>query len=127
MTRDELLGQTKKALGELARAKGLAGWHRMSKEELAAALSPRPRKSKSKPAKSKAAPVKSRPLTRTQTAAARNTNGSAEELIESSKYNVGVPTKDLSAKVPKDLPQGYGKDRIVAMSAIRSGSTLIGN
>src|SRR5262249_46318334 len=26
-----------------------------------------------------------------------------------------VPTKDLSAKVPKDLPAGYGKDRIIVM------------
>ena len=57
--------------------------------------------------------VRSRP----QLAAARNTNGStsAEEQIERSKYDVGVPTKDLSVKVPKDLPGGYGKDRIVCM------------
>jgi hypothetical protein len=49
-------------------------------------------------------------------AAARNTNGtSTEEQIERSKYDVGVPTKDLSAKVPKDLPAGYGRDRIVLM------------
>ena len=32
-----------------------------------------------------------------------------------SKFDVGVPTKDLSAKVPEDLPAGYGKDRIVVM------------
>src|SRR5262249_45025655 len=41
--------------------------------------------------------------------------GATEQEIESSKYDVGVPTKDLSAKVPKDLPAGYGKDRIVVM------------
>jgi hypothetical protein len=48
---------------------------------------------------------------------ARNTNGttSAEEQVERSKFDVGVPTKDLSAKVPRDLPTGYGKDRIVVM------------
>src|SRR6202044_784284 len=45
----------------------------------------------------------------------RNTSASPEELVESSKYDVGVPTKDLSARVPKDLPAGYGKDRIVVM------------
>jgi hypothetical protein len=50
-----------------------------------------------------------------QTAAARNTSVSSEEIIESAKFDVGVPTKDLSAKVPKDLPAGYGKDRIVVM------------
>ena len=54
---------------------------------------------------------------RPQVAAARNTstNGSAEEQVERSKFDVGVPTKDLSAKVPKHLPAGYGKDRIVVM------------
>jgi hypothetical protein len=48
---------------------------------------------------------------------ARNTNGvaSPEEQVERSKFDVGVPTKDLSAKVPRDLPTGYGKDRIVVM------------
>src|SRR5713101_8320829 len=53
----------------------------------------------------------------TQRGAARNTNGttSAEEQVERSKFDVGIPTKDLSAKVPKDLPTGYGKDRIVVM------------
>src|SRR5262249_49374410 len=35
--------------------------------------------------------------------------------VERSKYDVGVPTRDLSAKVPRDLPAGYGKDRIVVM------------
>jgi hypothetical protein len=52
-----------------------------------------------------------------QTAAARDTSvaASAEEQVERSKYEVGVATKDLSAKVPKDLPGGYGKDRIVVM------------
>jgi hypothetical protein len=52
-----------------------------------------------------------------QTAAARNTSGppSTEEQVESAKYDVGVPTRDLSDKVPRDLPAGYGKDRIVVM------------
>src|SRR5207302_6158783 len=57
------------------------------------------------------------PRPQPQRGVARNTNGtrSAEEQVESSKFDVGVPTKDLSAKVPKDLPGGYGKDRIVVM------------
>src|SRR5205814_8405152 len=52
-----------------------------------------------------------------QIAAARDTslNSTGEEQVERSKYEVGVPTKDLSAKVPKELPAGYGKDRIVVM------------
>jgi uncharacterized protein len=70
-----------------------------------------------KPAKlvAKLTPQKSHLKARPQLAAARTTNHSSEEAIERSKYDVGVPTKDLSAKVPKELPQGYGKDRIVAM------------
>src|SRR5207302_6589182 len=57
------------------------------------------------------------PRPQPQRGVARNTNGtrSAEEQVESSKFDVGVPPKDLSAKVPKDLPGGYGKDRIVVM------------
>jgi hypothetical protein len=106
MTSKQLQGRSKKVLADMARKKGIAGWHRMRKEELVAALataSPR--------AKAKA------PRVRPQTAAARNTSGgsSAEEQIERSKYDIGVPTRDLSAKVPRDLPAGYGKDRIVVM------------
>src|SRR5262245_25479689 len=101
MTRDQLQSRTKKELADLARKKGLASWHTMRKEELVEALAPLRRKRKKKP-------VRSRP----QAAAARNTT---EQEAESSKYNVGVPTRDLSAKVPRDLPAGYGKDRIVTM------------
>jgi hypothetical protein len=40
---------------------------------------------------------------------------SPEVLVERSKYDVGVATKDLSKKLPRDLPRGYGRDRIVVM------------
>ena len=40
---------------------------------------------------------------------------SVEVQIERTNYDIGVPTKDLSAKVPRDLPKGHGKDRIVCM------------
>jgi len=55
---------------------------------------------------------------RPQKAAARDTTAeapSAQETIGRSKFEVGVPTRDLSAKMPKNLPNGYGKDRIVVM------------
>ncbi len=67
--------------------------------------------------KHKKAPVPMARAARPQLAAARNTSGnySPEEQIERSKYDVGVPTKDLSVKIPKELPAGYGKDRIVVM------------
>jgi hypothetical protein len=56
--------------------------------------------------------------TRTQKTVARDTTAespSAQETIGRSKFEIGVPTRDLSAKMPKNLPNGYGKDRIVAM------------
>jgi hypothetical protein len=55
---------------------------------------------------------------RTQKTAARDTtveSPSAQETIGRSKFEIGIPTRDLSAKMPKNLPNGYGKDRIVAM------------
>ncbi|HXG13277.1 MAG TPA: DUF4912 domain-containing protein [Gemmataceae bacterium] len=104
MNSEQLHACTKKKLADLARRKGIAGWHAMRKEELVEALCER------KPKRKKKA---SRP--HPQAAAARNTSSSGEEQVERSKYDVGVPTKDLSAKVPKDLPKGYGKDRIVVM------------
>jgi uncharacterized protein len=115
MTSDELAAATKKALAELAREKGIPGWHHLRKEELVQALKDHARKERRRA--TRAARAGGLVLPVAQMAAARNTsgNGSAEQQIESSKYDVGVPTKDLSAKVPKDLPAGYGKDRIVVM------------
>jgi len=107
MTRDQLLACTKKKLTDLARQEGISGWHGMRKDELVTALEARPRRIHKKITTSARATA---PL---QRAAARNT--SPEEAVESSKFDVGTPTRDLSAHVPKELPAGYGKDRIVAM------------
>src|SRR5438552_19144524 len=106
MTSSQLQARTKKELVEMARKRGIAGWYDMSKEELVEVLAPAPRPKARKPAR-----------VRAQRSAARDTSNVAtdEEQAERSKYDVGVPTKDLSAKVPKDLPSGYGKDRIVVM------------
>src|SRR5437667_4000024 len=105
MNHAKLSDCTKAELANLARKKGIDGWHAMRKEQLLAVLTGKPN------GRTKAAHLQH------QRAAARNTsNGStAEEQVERSKYDVGVPTKDLSVKVPKDLPAGYGKDRIVVM------------
>jgi uncharacterized protein len=132
MTRDQLQARNKLDLAELARKKGLVGYSSLTKDQLivkllhlykkaaAKAAAPKRKVLAKKPASgglrpplAGKMPARSRP----QFAAARNTNGnvSAEEQIERSKYDVGVPTRDLSAKVPKDLPAGYGKDRIVLM------------
>jgi uncharacterized protein len=111
MTRDQLRTCSKQNLIELARRHNIVGWHGMRKEDLVKVLARKLRSrngTRPRPARS-AHPV--------QAAAARNTSGAAspEEDVERSKYDVGVPTRDLSAKVPKDLPAGYGKDRIVVM------------
>ena len=110
MTRDQLQACTKAKLIELARQQKIAGWHGMRKDELIAVLEKRQALS-SRDAK----PRPSRTEHPVQTAAARDTSANAEESVERSKFDVGVPTRDLSAKVPKDLPAGYGKDRIVVM------------
>ena len=106
MTRDQLQAFTRKQLADMARQQGIAGWHAMRKEELVLALEEPIRKDRRKKVASS-----SRPVAPVQKAAARNTSGSPEE----SKYDVGVPTRDLSSRVPRDLPAGYGKDRICCM------------
>lgn len=122
MTRDRLRARSKKELADLARRKKIVGWHGMRKDELVEALSslssPGSVKSPKAPVKKiseKSSSVRKLPRARPQKTAARDTSSSGEELIERSKYDVGVPTKDLSARVPKDLPGGYGKDRVVLM------------
>lgn len=108
MTRAQLHSCTKKQLADLAREYGLAGWHELRKEDLVRALS----KHEKKLARRKASRTRPAPV---QNAAARNTTGSPEEQVESSKYDVGVPTRELSSRAPRELPTGYGKDRIVAL------------
>jgi hypothetical protein len=124
MTKEQLLARTKQDLADLAKKKGLVGYASLRKEALVAKLlgyykklariRERANGSAHVPARLNG---KTHARTRPQIAAARNTNANAsnEEQIERSKYDVGIPTRDLSAKVPKDLPGGYGKDRIVVM------------
>jgi hypothetical protein len=97
----------------MARKKGIAGWQTMLKEQLVAALAA----SNGRAAKPHARNGVKHSKPRTQRSAARNgsASSSAEEEVERSKYEVGVPTKDLAARAPKDLPAGYGRDRIVVM------------
>jgi hypothetical protein len=121
MNREQLRARSKQELAEMARKRGIAGYKTMAKDALIKALGrPAPAKKTAvvakKPAAAKKPPVRTA-RARPQTAAARNTSAtsSAEEQVERSKFDVGVPTKDLSAKVPKHLPAGYGKDRIVVM------------
>jgi uncharacterized protein len=115
MSKDKLQRLSKIELVNRAKRKGIADYRTLKKEELIDALAALA--ATKKPRKNNKIAKKARPGIRPQLAAAHNSsNGaSAEEQIERSKYDVGVPTRDLSAKIPKDLPRGYGKDRIVCM------------
>lgn len=124
MASDPLLARSKKQLADMARKKGIAGWHSMRKEDLLKALATPNGKKKvtlngnGKKAVPVAKTAPTKPEIKPQRAAARDTSSgtsSAEEAIERSKYDVGAPTKDLSSKPLKAIPDGYGKDRIVAM------------
>jgi hypothetical protein len=116
MTSEQLQAYTRKELAEMARNQGVPGWHGMKKDELVSVLLTNPATAPKQPlcsSNGKQTPFKI-PV---QIAVARNTSGtpSPEEQVGSSKFEVGTPTRDLSSKVPKDLPKGYGKDRIVVM------------
>jgi uncharacterized protein len=138
MTRERLQARSKKALAQLARRKGVSGWQSMDKDELVRALVRLERASQNgaRPSRDgagrnglavkngrlsgksrRAVASKKTGRLKAQPAAARDTSlsATAEEQVERSKFEVGVPTKDLSAKVPKDLPRGYHRDRIVVM------------
>src|SRR5229473_7787320 len=108
MIKEKLQRLSKTELVNRAKKKGIAGYRSLKKEELIDVLAARAvKKAKiaEKHKKTAKAAKKSPPRARPQLSAA-HTNGtgaSAEEQIESSKYDVGVPTRDLSAKIPKDL------------------------
>ncbi|MFO0841962.1 MAG: DUF4912 domain-containing protein [Gemmataceae bacterium] len=112
MTRDQLLAYSRKQLDDLARQHGISGRRDLSKDQLVDEIRKRQRNA----ARRKAYAAKASPnklVAPVQKAAARNTSG--EEEVEASKYNVGVPTRDLSARIPRELPTAYGKDRIVLL------------
>jgi hypothetical protein len=100
----QLRACAKKKLAEMAKKRGIPGWQGMGKNELVRALN-------------QARPRTSHPRPQPQRAAARNTSSTStpEEQVERSKFDVGIPTKELSPALPRDLPGGYGKDRIVLM------------
>jgi hypothetical protein len=119
MRQHRLESYTKKQLADMARAKGIRGSNTMTKEELIKALTRLTKGSNGKATRTHRAPAKTATAKAPRKRAAARTieegGISAEEQVERSKYDVGVPTRDLSKKLPRDLPQGYGKDRIVVM------------
>lgn len=119
MTIDELRATNKKVLADRARGEGITGWHGMRKDELIEALVARSGPRKADPKGGRPDPRRPAPATltakpRAQKAAARDTSDSAPTLdADAAKFATGIPTRDLSARIPKALPNGYGKDRIV--------------
>src|SRR5262245_3937286 len=120
MSKEKWQSLSRTQLQELAQKTGIIGPSRMAKDKLVAALvrlsKTQAKVKQKKSSKSKVA-SRRRAVARPQRHAAHHSNGSIslEEQVERSKYDVGVPTKDLSAKAPRELPKGYGKDRIVCM------------
>jgi len=137
MSIDPLLARSKKQLADLARKKGVAGWHTMRKEDLLKALG----RIKAKPAKvttaaakpaangkaaplngkhtangKHAAPAKAAPAARPQKAAARATsaNGSAlpAKLADRAK---STAVAAAAPAAPKTMATGHAKDRIVVL------------
>src|SRR4051812_33747203 len=99
MTSKQLQGLSKQELIDMARQRGIAGWHGMRKEQLIEALAASRVKAPATNGHVQAShngntKVKSKVRPRPLLAAARNThNGiSGEETVERSKYDVGVPT-----------------------------------
>src|SRR5262245_35928506 len=140
MTRDQMQALSRKELAETARKRGIDGWHGMRKDELIDAILALRSASKDRASKSHGANKLAKSQSKTsQTVKPASKNGavsvkshtnngtahktplakdSSRDTSSTDNRNVfdgGLPTKDLSEKVPKSLPTGYGKDRIVTM------------
>src|SRR5437016_6120965 len=113
MSADRMQDRSKKDLVKVAKRRGVARADSLNKEQLIKALA-RINAKATKPSKvmAKVAAKTVRRIAepslkiKKQRAAARDTqhDSSAEEQVERSKFDVGVPTKDLSKKLPRDLP-----------------------
>src|ERR1043165_2135919 len=122
MTRDKLQALSRKDLGDLARKRGIAGWHELSKDALITKLlrqaaraktTARPEAKNIKAARAKVLSLHS--------VSKNGTNGTHkpaksrdDDEDERPKFDID-PAKDLSVKSANGLAGGYTKDRIVVM------------
>jgi hypothetical protein len=112
---DKLEGYTKKVLASMAKESGIAGWHAMRKDELVKALSKAAATRKAKRSTSPATTAEARSVAQRKRTGISKTIEAHVGNNNSSKYHAELPSKDLSRRAPTDLPNGYGKDRIVVM------------
>ena len=127
MTRDQLQACTKKTLLNLARQQGITGWHGMTKDELVSALTsarvpppvvnPQPPQFMPRVADRGKRLAEAVLLLRRKPPppAIPRTLPPPRSKSRAASTTSAFRPRDLSAKVPKDLPAGYGKDRIVVM------------
>ena len=113
---ESLTARTKKDLIRLAKGQGIVGYRSMRKEEIVQALLAADVGSKNGSTRNGS---NGTPKPQAVHAAARRingANGSTKDLVErSGQARNGSHTRDLSRKSPKNLPRGYGKDRIITM------------
>jgi hypothetical protein len=122
MTPEKLRDYSKKELAEMAKEKGIRGWHAMRKEQLVEVLATKKRPSKSRTRKTR---VSASRTNRTaakksaRSASARSTSRASGEAKPSpaaaARRDQVTTNKVLSRNGPQQLPEAYDKDRIVAM------------
>jgi len=111
MSLDQLRARSKSSLARMARQHRIPGSHAMRKDQLIKALSAvtNGRKVKSKRVKAKVASVKTRSHSGRVTKSKVSAHSNGRRTIG------GAAQRDFKAPSRRDLPNGYGKDRIVLM------------
>ena len=106
MTVESLKDCNKKNLAQLAKERGIVGWHAMRKDQLIRALTAAPSPTKSPSAKKAAVE------------AAPSTNGASRRTKVSNQLptvQLAPPSRPLPVGPPRTLEHGFVKDRIIAM------------
>jgi hypothetical protein len=111
MSPANLQTRSKKALAQLAREHGIPGWHAMRKDQLIRALSATGNGSK-KPTKARDS---KRPVRAKSSATVSRSNHSSSSPSSKREHPPAPVHRERAKQLARELPNGYGKDRIVAM------------
>lgn len=115
MTVEKLRTCTRKALAEMARQRGVPGWHAMRKDQLVKALVAKQNgvKSSSKPRSHKrSAPSKNSEASNNHN---HTPNSTSSEQFHKNEGGFTTTGRSLARYSNRELPNGYGHDRIVLM------------